>query len=94
LMLRGPNVVVDTILALVVSPSKAQLPVNGFGPEPPPELLFLQAATKRRQTTAVIKGIFLIIIKAVFMVVNEITRILVCLVAPGIYYFSINISLT
>jgi len=46
----GPKEAMEVILALVVSPSKVQLPVNGFGPELPPEwLLFLQATDKKRK---------------------------------------------
>jgi hypothetical protein len=53
----GPRDALEVISALVVSPTKFQLPVNGFDPELfPGLLLFLQATENKRQNAIAKKG--------------------------------------
>jgi hypothetical protein len=83
----GPNVAVEVISALVVSPEKFQLPANGLGVELPPGLLlFLQATEKRRQMAMAKKEARFNICK-VFMADNEIMPDLVPPIRPPDNYF-------
>jgi hypothetical protein len=89
----GPNEALAVIFALVVSPTKVQLPVNGSVPELFPEwLLFLQATDKRRHMV-VAKKEDRFNIANVFVSDNEFIPDLVRPIPPGKYFY-INISMT